>query len=157
MASKSDPCLFCCDFSCIACCSATERRSFMIYDGGHETDEVYNTEIKWMNMKLNMIHMSEDSNVNSQAAAGFACCLVLVLVFSRHTHTQTSPTNRRRRYQTRTGTRGTNNHTSLSCLTLSYSSTSSALSSIRVGGRRSAMVLDLELGLLNACCYCGRI
>ena len=60
----------------------------MIYDGGHETDEVYNTEIKWMNMKLNMIHMSEDSNVNSQAAAGFACCLVLVLVFSRHTHTQ---------------------------------------------------------------------
>ena len=47
----------------------------MIYDGGHETDEVYNTEIKWMNMILNMIHMSEDSNVNSQVAAGFVCCL----------------------------------------------------------------------------------
>jgi len=45
----------------------------MIYDVGHETDEVYNTEIKWMNMILNMIHMSEDSNVKSQVAAEFAC------------------------------------------------------------------------------------
>ena len=101
---------------------------------------------------LSMIHMSEDSNVNSQVAAGSACCLVLLLVFWRHAHTQypayppqqtgAGDTNADRDSRNKT-------HTSLSCLTLSYSSTSSALSSIRVGGRRSAMVLDLDLGLLN--------